>query len=437
MKINKRDNKEKTLDEALKDIEVVNDIESNVSESEEPTINLDDLLELENELEGLGNDSFNFDDAPIVPSKEVVSESESETKLEENKEPLTTNNKKKVSIMKFPNKDKKVEAKVEEIGLENVLDEELLNDELDEESEVTLDDIHAALHDPKHDYHAVKWYEKGLNIGVISIVTVLLISVGYQFGLGDQIKEGYQHMQLIVGNANVGGRAEELKEEAMNETGLKGSETTGSESSSGEIVANETDTAVLELTPEEEAMMLAAEEEARLLAEQYAEIEAEAASAEVDQTTGMVSPGRYIVGQSLAAGTYYAGTGSYTIWNSMAEVQMNVDPSVIYVNLYKEVVLAEGQVLQFTAGTLADSENRPSRQVTTLTAGDDYIVGKDLAAGEYEIVNVEGRENKVKLQIVPIKEEDYRITVNEKTYTAFKVGDKLTADKELLIYLAK
>ena len=427
MKINKRDNKEKTLDEALKDIEVVNDIESGSIESEEPTINLDDLLELENELEGLGNDSFNFDVAPIVPSKEEV---------EETKEPLTTNAKKKVSIMKFPNKDKKVEEKFEEIGLEDVLDEELLNDELDEESEVTLDDIHAALHDPNHDYHAVKWYEKGLNIGVISIVTVLLISVGYQFGLGDQIKEGYQHMQLIVGNANVGGRAEELKEEAMNETGLKGSET-GSETSSGEIVANETDTAVLELTPEEEAMMLAAEEEARLLAEQYAEIEAEAASAEINQTTGMVSPGRYIVGQSLAAGTYYAGTGSYTIWNSMAEVQMNVEPSVIYVNLYKEVVLSEGQVLQFTAGTLADSENRPSRQVTTLTAGDDYIVGKDLAAGEYEIVNVAGRENKVKLQIVPIKEEDYRITVNEKTYAAFKVGDKLTADKELLIYLAK
>ena len=116
---------------------------------------------------------------------------------------------------------------------------------------------------------------------------------------------------------------------------------------------------------------------------------------------------------------------------------MNVDPSVINVNLYKEVELKEGQVLQFTAGTLTDIENRPSRQVTTLTAGDDYIVGKDLAAGEYEIVNVEGRENKVKLQIVPIKEEDYRITVNEKTYAAFKVGDKLTADKELLIYLAK
>lgn len=428
MKINKRDNKdnkEKTLDEALNDIEKVEGLES-----EEPTINLDDLLELENELEGLGNDSFNFDETPIEASKEE------ETKVEETKEPLTTNAKKKVSIMKFPNKDKKFEAKAEEVGLETVLDEELLNDDLDEESEVTLDDIHAALHDPKHEYHAVKWYEKGLNIGVISIVTVLLISVGYQFGLGDQIKEGYQHMQLIVGNANVGGRAVELKEEAMNETGLKGSET-GSESSSGEIVANETDTAVLELTPEEEAMMLAAEEEARLLAEQYAEIEAEAASAEVDQTTGMVSPGRYIVGQSLAAGTYYAGTGSYTIWNSMAEVQMNVDPSVIYVNLYKELVLAEGQVLQFTAGTLADSENRPSRQVTTLTAGDDYIVGKDLAAGEYEIVNVQGRENKVKLQIVPIKEEDYRITVNEKTYTAFKVGDKLTADKELLIYLAK
>ena len=427
MKNNKSDNKEKTLDEALKDIEVVNDIESGSNESEEPTINLDDLLELENELEGLGNDSFHFDDAPIVPSKEEV---------EETKEPLTTNAKKKVSIMKFPNKDKKVEEKVEEIGLEDVLDEELLNDELDEESELTLDDIHDALHDPNHDYHDVKWYEKGLNIGVISIVTVLLISVGYQFGLGDQIKEGYQHMQLIVGNANVGGRAVELKEEAMNETGLKGSET-GSETSSGEIGANETDTAVLELTPEEEAMMLAAEEEARLLAEQYAAIEAEAASAEINQTTGMVYPGRYIIGQSLAAGTYYAGTGSYTIWNSMAEVQMNVDPSVINVNLYKEVELKEGQVLQFTAGTLTDIENRPSRQVTTLTAGDDYIVGKDLAAGEYEIVNVEGRENKVKLQIVPIKEEDYRITVNEKTYAAFKVGDKLTADKELLIYLAK
>jgi hypothetical protein len=435
MKINKRDNKEKTLDEALNDIEEVENLDDIAGEGEEPTINLDDLLELENELEGLGSDSFNFNESENSKQAEVRIGNEREEPLtKEENVTVAKKDKPKVSVMKFPNK----KEKVEELNLEEVLDETLLNvNEDEEESEVTLDDIHAALHDPKHEYHTVKWYEKGLNIGVVSVVTVLLIAVGYQFGLGEQIKEGYQHMQLIVGNANVGGRAEELKEEAMNETGLQGSETTGSESSSGEIVANETDTAVLELTPEEEAMMLAAEEEARLLAEQYAEIEAEAASAEVDQTTGMVSPGRYIVGQSLAAGTYYAGTGSYTIWNSMAEVQMNVDPSVIYVSLYKEVVLAEGQVLQFTAGTLADSENRPSRQVTTLTAGDDYIVGKDLAAGEYEIVNVQGRENKVKLQIVPIKEEDYRITVNEKTYAAFKVGDKLTADKELLIYLAK
>ena len=427
---------EKTLTELIAEEE--NQLINTEATKEESVINFDEMdLEseahkgvteseftnpFEVEAKEVTENVFNLDEIMAEPltNEQITTDGVSESIKEKTKKES------KFGTMKVGKKAKKEVEK--ETNLDDLLvgngSEDLLN--VDDGEEITLADIKSELNDKAHNYkNNVKWWEKGFNIGALSVVTVLALVVGYQFGVVDLITDGYSHIQLLLGNANIDGRAKELTNEAKTEMGIS---TEAESTEDGQI---NQESATLELSPEEIAAMQAAEEAAKLTDAQLA---AQAEAESIAKETGTVLPGRYIIGQNLEAGLYYAGTGTYSVWNSETDIKINIAPSVQMVNYGKLVTLTEGQVLQFSAGTLVWDETRPHRQVTTLTPGDDFVVGKDLVLGEYEIINPGGRTNPIMLAVNPTEGDTYSIRIQEKTYQTFAEGDILTSEGQLNVY---
>ena len=427
---------EKTLTELIAEEE--NQLINTEATKEESVINFDEM-DLESEAHK-GVTESEFTNPFEVEAKEVTENvfnldeimaeplTNEQSTTDGVSEPIKEKPKKesKFGTMKVGKKSKKEVEK--ETNLDDLLvgngSEDLLN--VDDGEEITLADIKSELNDKAHNYkNNVKWWEKGFNIGALSVVTVLALVVGYQFGVVDLISDGYSHIQLILGNANIDGRAKELTNEVKTEMGIS---TEAESTEDGQI---NQESATLELSPEEIAAMQAAEEAAKLTDAQLA---AQAEAESIAKETGTVLPGRYIIGKNLEAGLYYAGTGTYSVWNSETDIKINIAPSVRMVNYGKLVTFTEGQVLQFSAGTLVWDETRPHRQVTTLTPGDDFVIGKDLVLGEYEIINPGGRNNPIMLAVIPAEGDTYSIRIQEKTYQTFKEGDILSPEGQLNIY---
>lgn len=409
--------------EATKEESVINFDEMDLEGEDHKGVNESEFTNpFEVEVKEVKENVFNLDEIMAEPLTTEPSTND------EVSEPLEEKPKKesKFGTMKVGKKSKKAvekETNLDDLLVGNV-SEDLLN--VDDGEEITLADIKSELNDKAHNYkNNVKWWEKGFNIGALSVVTVLALVVGYQFGVVDLITDGYSHIQLLLGNANIDGRAKELTNEAKTEMGIS------TEAESTEDGQLNQDSATLELSPEEIAAMQAAEEAAKLTDAQLA---AQAEAESIAKETGTVLPGRYIIGQNLDAGLYYAGTGTYSVWNSETDIKINIAPSVRMVNYGKLVTLTEGQVLQFSAGTLVWDETRPHRQVTTLTPGDDFVIGKDLVLGEYEIINPGGRDNPIMLAVIPAEGDTYSIRIQEKTYQTFKEGDILSPEGQLNVY---
>lgn len=127
-------------------------------------------------------------------------------------------------------------------------------------------------------------------------------------------------------------------------------------------------------------------QEERSQGQQQEESEAQAESSEPEEESNAYAAGTYIVGQDLAAGTYYISTDTMCYWELTSDSSGDLESIVANGNIttHTYVTVSDGQYFKVQGGEFLPAED--VEHTLQESFGDGmYLVGIDIPAGEYAL----------------------------------------------------